>query len=422
MADTGEKDDYKLQCPWSKCFPQLYQTTKSPCTNTSFPDFRVLGDHINKYHTNLLGCPNCDHRYLNARRKTPKDIDDLNAEKRRHRCNSNKGKNAGAHLDHVLITMTEEQDKGFRLWKRDRKKTTQEIYASLCYLLFGDEVEVPDNYEWNYWIPECVVNQDSWDRGQRNLEHARRGGQALGMPPPLPPTTATVDDFTADLYDGMTMGTPPLALTLDDNQPVSGWAQVRAKASIGQDSGYYSRGDMAAVQQSDGRSGGYSNVGASLQVPPTSGGGRRLGGQQRRQQQQQQVFPNQPPAPLSYSGYLTPDWGSGRNGFYQATAAAGYFNQPSPHANGMQYGGGGGGGGYVYGGQSAATQQQQSGGGGAGGGYPSVGLNMEDLENVASTSQLSQVNSTLRPDMNDADLTDYDQLAHFSWDQDAAAS
>ncbi|KAI2616236.1 hypothetical protein GGR54DRAFT_236354 [Hypoxylon sp. NC1633] len=31
-----------LQCPWSKCFPQLYVNSGSPCAATSFTDFRSL--------------------------------------------------------------------------------------------------------------------------------------------------------------------------------------------------------------------------------------------------------------------------------------------------------------------------------------------------------------------------------------------
>ena len=57
-----------LQCPYSNCLPQLYTSSTKPCVYTAFADFREVIDHIWKYHSKLLSCDSCDHRFSTAKR------------------------------------------------------------------------------------------------------------------------------------------------------------------------------------------------------------------------------------------------------------------------------------------------------------------------------------------------------------------
>lgn len=74
-----------LQCPFSNCFPQHYQYSRAPCVLTSFADFREVVDHIWKYHSFILSCKYCDHRFSNGNRgeQARKKLLDLKAEHER---------------------------------------------------------------------------------------------------------------------------------------------------------------------------------------------------------------------------------------------------------------------------------------------------------------------------------------------------
>lgn len=87
MSDSMNRDEtvrgFGLQCLWSNCFPQLYESLRTPCTLTPFADFRELIDHIWKYHSALLSCDRCDHRFTGARRRE-RERSALNALKEEH--------------------------------------------------------------------------------------------------------------------------------------------------------------------------------------------------------------------------------------------------------------------------------------------------------------------------------------------------
>ncbi|KAI0502900.1 hypothetical protein F5B22DRAFT_631512 [Xylaria bambusicola] len=171
--DGGMRGD-ALQCPWSNCFPQLYKHSKNPCTLTPFADFREVTDHIWKYHSFLLSCGHCDHRFPSAKRGES-HRSDLEKIKKRHWDNG--CKKTMSDPDHSLKTMTDEQDRILKSWKGTNTKDQASVkpnYESLCRSLFGDGVHVPWVNKYHYFIPEYMVNQESARLGEENLHYIRQ--------------------------------------------------------------------------------------------------------------------------------------------------------------------------------------------------------------------------------------------------------
>ncbi|KAH9998199.1 hypothetical protein F4779DRAFT_605886 [Xylariaceae sp. FL0662B] len=187
------------QCPWSKCFPQLYLYYDEPCTKTPFPDFRSLNDHIWRYHSNLLSCNKCDHRFTYAKR-TEKHRQKLEEEKRDHdkmyhssntdkeekrgnKCKHKRQKKERTKTKDPVETMTLQQDKSFKKWQDDHDKQGKDHakYNSLYRCLFGDGIPLPENPYYDYLVYEHTVNPSSWSRGQDSLEYVRNHGPQSGL-------------------------------------------------------------------------------------------------------------------------------------------------------------------------------------------------------------------------------------------------
>ncbi|KAI1422573.1 hypothetical protein F5Y12DRAFT_611062 [Xylaria sp. FL1777] len=165
---------FGLQCPWSNCFPQLYKHSKNPCTLTPFADFREMTDHIWKYHSCLLSCNNCDHRFLNARR-TQGHLSALDKLKKNHL--ESVCTNLTPNPEHYIKTMTDTQDKILKRWKPKNindEALAKPHYYSLCHSLFGDGVQLPEDHKYHYFLPEYTVNKASDQLGKINLEYIKQ--------------------------------------------------------------------------------------------------------------------------------------------------------------------------------------------------------------------------------------------------------
>ncbi|KAI0441423.1 hypothetical protein F4803DRAFT_417206 [Xylaria telfairii] len=174
MSDTGMRG-FALQCPWSNCFPQLYNYyPMQPCSKTPFADFREVIDHIWKYHSSLLSCDRCDHRFFSAKRGE-KDRPALDRLKHEHikEHHSDKSKEQSRTARDCIRTMTDKQDDILRNWKAKNSKDKDAVkpnYISLCRSLFGD-IEVPTNLTYTYWVPYYTTNPDYAGLGKRNEEY-----------------------------------------------------------------------------------------------------------------------------------------------------------------------------------------------------------------------------------------------------------
>ncbi|KAI0450761.1 hypothetical protein F5B21DRAFT_413286 [Xylaria acuta] len=240
MSDDVSKDagmrGLALQCPWSNCFPQLYDyVPRPPCSNTPFADFREVIDHIWKYHSSLLSCDKCGHRFKGARRgeKGRVDLDRLKNE-HDNRCHSVKAQSKDVPINprDSIKTMTEEQDKILKNWRAKKGNdgnTVESNYRSLCSSLFGNDVEVPTNLRYNYLIAEHTINPESARLGERNEAYvtqyrvAAHSGLTAGSHQQLSPNPY---QYTKD------------PLQLDEGPRPSGWAIP--KPAPDQDSGYAS--------------------------------------------------------------------------------------------------------------------------------------------------------------------------------------
>ncbi|KAI1189682.1 hypothetical protein F5B17DRAFT_172844 [Nemania serpens] len=241
MSDNTSRDGsirgFGLQCLWSNCFPQLYESLRTPCTLTPFADFRELIDHIWKYHSALLSCDRCDHRFTGARRRE-KERSALNALKEEHinKCHPENDEGAPTSVGHEIKTMTPEQDEILREWKGRNVKDPREVvsnYEWLCRSLLGDGVEVP-SHRYHYLIHEHIVNPNSHELGLRNLEYAKQSNAATQLA-----------RFHQQLYPAPGRSQFPNPqhhinpLYLDDTLQPDNWKLVDHEPS--QDSGYASR-------------------------------------------------------------------------------------------------------------------------------------------------------------------------------------
>ncbi|KAI8950296.1 hypothetical protein F4801DRAFT_355235 [Xylaria longipes] len=238
---------FALQCPWSNCFPQLYDYfPRPPCSKTPFADFREVIDHIWKYHSSLLSCDSCNYRFLGAKRGE-RDRPALVRLKNEHikNCHSDKSKDVPRSPQDSIKTMTDEQDEILQNWKpmdRGNKDTAESNYRSLCSSLFGNKVKVPANLRYNYLIAEYTTNPESARLGQKNEEYV------------IQHRAATQHGSTADLHQQLSPNTNQYIknpLLLDECPPPSNW--IVPKPAPDQDSGYASKpSGEATLQASNG--------------------------------------------------------------------------------------------------------------------------------------------------------------------------
>ncbi|KAI0396636.1 hypothetical protein F5Y17DRAFT_93024 [Xylariaceae sp. FL0594] len=164
-----------LQCPFSKCLPQLFDRYPTgPCVVTRFADFREMSDHIWKYHSYLLGCQACDYRFK-AGKRTQMNRHELADLKRKHAEKKHQPGSTTSRTADPRETMTAEEDELFKNFKAEdgtSEATMVDNYQRLCRLLFGANVIVPDP-KWNYFIPEFIISPLSAENGRRNLEYVR---------------------------------------------------------------------------------------------------------------------------------------------------------------------------------------------------------------------------------------------------------
>ncbi|KAI0553894.1 hypothetical protein F4679DRAFT_388731 [Xylaria curta] len=238
---------FALQCPWSNCFPQLYDHSREPCAITAFADFREMIDHIWKYHSFLLSCDKCLHRFKTSRRGE-KVRQDLERQKSKHNdvFHSDKSNTISTNSRDFIKTMTEEQDKILKSWKvdkgKDKKTVIESSYKSLCSSLFGNGIGVPTNIRYNYYIAEHIINAESARLGKRNEEYfmQRRVAAQPGS------TAGFHQQLNHNSYQH-----PKYRLSLDEGPPPSDW--TLQKTTPDQDSGYGSKPPAeAALQASNG--------------------------------------------------------------------------------------------------------------------------------------------------------------------------
>ncbi|KAI0014530.1 hypothetical protein F4780DRAFT_249755 [Xylariomycetidae sp. FL0641] len=192
--EYGE-EDHKFCCPWSSCFPHTFSDKPSrlPCTQQGFPNWRTLNDHIWKYHSNVLCCEQCDHRFINGPRED-KRRPQLEKLKEDHRLECHptsrpasvtKKRKRKVHERPTQPkdqekTMTEEDDLSFQRWQKEwskqgtqRRPNCKERYDALCLCLFGAKVVPPDTPYYQYWVPQHTRNTEIANRSLCNLAYAR---------------------------------------------------------------------------------------------------------------------------------------------------------------------------------------------------------------------------------------------------------
>lgn len=244
-----------LQCVFSKCFPQLYEETKSPCTLTAFHTYRALRDHIWKYHSKLLSCDKCGHRFASAKRKN-EHKDELKALKWEHdkQCHPDGDEGRSLDSDLMIITLSEDGDQKIKSWKENRKKSDEQNYQSLCRSLFGDAIRVPADIGVDYWVPKHKIDREYSYRalGEQNLADAR--WRQLAPPSsfattsyqcldPVAAATATATTWAPTYHHHHHHGgVSRLALDRgdDNNTQVCDWLVPTRPSDV--DSGFYSGG------------------------------------------------------------------------------------------------------------------------------------------------------------------------------------
>ncbi|KAI0198536.1 hypothetical protein F4808DRAFT_255200 [Astrocystis sublimbata] len=254
MSDESEMDGFELQCPWSNCFPLLYESElyRSPCSKTPFPDFRTLLDHVWKYHSFILSCDHCAHRFTDGKR-SKRWRGDLDKMKRIHveEHHSDDGIKSGRDSRESIKTMTNQQDETLSTWQRTRRRredTREADYISLCSSLFGDDIRTPENLSecYNYLVPEHKFNHASRELGMRN--------EAYILEQLLPSqSTSTIgirQELATDAHQPIK---DPLSLD-EPSSTIDNWTVLKTK-----DSGYDSRphGETNAENRMDDVLGSY---------------------------------------------------------------------------------------------------------------------------------------------------------------------
>ncbi|KAI0966147.1 hypothetical protein F4678DRAFT_302021 [Xylaria arbuscula] len=256
-SKDGERRGFGLQCPWSNCFPQLYEHySRLPCTLTPFADFREMIDHIWKYHSFLLSCRNCDYRFKYAKRadKVQKELDALKKDHLEKDC-----KNVTPNLEHYYKTMTDTQDKILKKWHAYKPKEeafARSNYISLCQHLFGDGVKLPVDHRYNYFVPEYTTNKESFHLGEINLEYIRR--RRFPVEPEPSSSSHQQPSFTYDYPQHMPHTIDPLLLDegLEEGPQLQDW--IVYQPGPDHDSAYGSGGTgESAPQQSTSTYEGY---------------------------------------------------------------------------------------------------------------------------------------------------------------------
>ncbi|KAI0483885.1 hypothetical protein F4859DRAFT_417097 [Xylaria cf. heliscus] len=273
MSDDVNKDTETrglgLQCPWSNCFPQLYNSRRKPlpCSNTQFGEFRELIDHIWKYHSFLLSCDKCIYRFSSAKR-TENGREALNELKSQHmeKCHSDKSKEVPRSPRDSIRTMTKEQDESLRKWKAKNGKDKDAVglnYISLCRSLFGNIIEVPTNSN-PYFIPYYTTNIEYAKLGERNEAYVVQ--QRL-----LPTQLASTGGFDQQLTPYPYQYTTKDPLSLDEPALPGNWALP--KQAPDQDSGYASGHPGVPALPAQANHGAYTDVswGFNLTWPESDG-------------------------------------------------------------------------------------------------------------------------------------------------------
>ncbi|KAI1366891.1 hypothetical protein F5Y08DRAFT_337143 [Xylaria arbuscula] len=151
---------------------------------TPFANFREVTDHIWKYHSFLLSCERCDHRFLGAKRGEShrSALEKLKKEHWDKDC-----RNTRLDPDHSLKTMTDDQDKRLKSWKCTNTKDGASVkpnYESLCHSLFGSGIYVPPDQKWDYYIPKYTIDELYSKLGEMNLKYVRQNQPAGDEPAP----------------------------------------------------------------------------------------------------------------------------------------------------------------------------------------------------------------------------------------------
>ncbi|KAI0169089.1 hypothetical protein GGR52DRAFT_592847 [Hypoxylon sp. FL1284] len=146
----------RLQCPWTKEFPQDYEDYELPCTKSSFDGFSKLNEHIGRYHSYKEAPSNVqitDGKSVeedstemeeemndggNGKRRKAKKLPNAN------RANQKRQKKETPPESLPLFhMMTREQESSFKAWRHDPTKKNmqdkEEKYWSLRRVLFGYE-------------------------------------------------------------------------------------------------------------------------------------------------------------------------------------------------------------------------------------------------------------------------------------------
>ncbi|KAH9905687.1 hypothetical protein F4778DRAFT_673643 [Xylariomycetidae sp. FL2044] len=260
---SQKRNAYKtsgLRCPYSKCCAQLFQfEEKGPCTDTKF-DMSHLVEHIWRYHSHKQSCEHCDHRFRDApqtdHQKLQRMKSDHNAKEHsqdgqqgkkgkeekggRGRQKREKGKEEKEKpkAKDPLLTMTPEGDARLKAWQRGKgrdRSSEKKEYISLCKCLFGDNIELPDDYKSPYWIPEHTSNPSNAELGQRNIDNITKERRTLSCSFP------SSQGLTASFSEGVGNNLPPHTdpYSLDDDNAARRTQQW--DVSKGVDSGYVTK-------------------------------------------------------------------------------------------------------------------------------------------------------------------------------------
>ncbi|KAI1763909.1 hypothetical protein GGR53DRAFT_343400 [Hypoxylon sp. FL1150] len=118
LAQVQPRYRDRYQCPYSKCFPSVYEDSELPCVRTAFKDFSRLHEHIRKCHFG----EDASSQPGEANRKGKKEIP--------------------PRSQSFSHTLTPEKESQFIAWREQpstRRMNGETRYWALCRLLFDLE-------------------------------------------------------------------------------------------------------------------------------------------------------------------------------------------------------------------------------------------------------------------------------------------
>lgn len=224
--------EQRLGCPFPKCYPKEYEVIDSPCTRRpGFAGFRLLNEHIWKYHSYRHKCQHCHKRFTTASYETidktkEAHIKACHPEARSRKSSSSfsssrtssssspEYKSTGKRRRHYressdestedgydLENMTPEQDTSFKVWQDNERKhkrvDTKAKYQSLYECLFGITDGLPQNPYFDYVLTMYALNERLAALGLGTLQeleaNAYGGGRSSSSPTSrsFAPTTQT---------------------------------------------------------------------------------------------------------------------------------------------------------------------------------------------------------------------------------------